>query len=55
VETTSTSTSAAGRASGALSIDNLDPHTRLMTKISRSVIEPGTIRSKGTATFLITA
>jgi hypothetical protein len=42
-----------GPGPGALSIDNLDTHSAILTKLSRSELEPGTLRSKGSATFLI--
>lgn len=44
-----------GAGPGALAIDNLDPHTAVLLDVSRDIIEPGSLRSKGSATFLITA
>lgn len=44
-----------GAGPGALAIDNLDAHTAILLDVSRSQIEPGSLRSLGSATFLITA
>lgn len=43
-----------GAGEGNLSIDNLDSHTAVMIDIHRDELEPGSLRSKGSATFLIT-
>lgn len=44
-----------GAGTGSLQIENLDNHTAVLMEVSRDTIEPGSLRSKGTATFLITA
>ena len=44
-----------GAGEGVLSIDNLDPHTAILTRLGGATeLEPGTLRRKTTATFLIT-
>jgi hypothetical protein len=43
-----------GAGAGSLSIDNLDSHNAVMTAISRDYVEPGSLRSRATATWLIT-
>jgi hypothetical protein len=42
-----------GAGPGSLSIDNIDSHTAILTALSRTDIEPGSLRSKGSATWLI--
>lgn len=42
-----------GAGPGSLSIDNLDSHTAVLTALSRTEIEPGTLRSKGSATWVV--
>lgn len=42
-----------GAGVGALVIDNLDPHNAILIALSRSEIEPGSLRSRATGTFLI--
>lgn len=44
-----------GAGVGTLHIDNLDPHQAVMIALSRAEIEPGSLRSRATATFLITS
>jgi hypothetical protein len=46
-----------GAGVGSLAIDNLDPHDAILIgeSINRTEIEPGTLRTKAAATFLITA
>ena len=42
-----------GAGPGSLNIDNLDSHSAILISLSRAEIEPGTLRSRATATFLI--
>src|SRR5579859_302872 len=42
-----------GAGQGFLQVDNLDPHFAVLTGLTRSILEPGSLRSKATATFLI--
>lgn len=44
-----------GAGAGTLTLDNLDSHTAVLTDVSRDLLEPGSLRSRGSATFLITA
>lgn len=43
-----------GSGVGSLHIDNLDPHNAILIALSRAEIEPGSLRSRASATFLIT-
>jgi hypothetical protein len=43
-----------GAGVGSLSIDNLDSHQAILITLTRAEIEPGTLRSRGSATFLVT-
>ncbi len=44
-----------GAGVGSLQIDNLDNHQAILTGLSRDTIEPGSLRTKGSATFLVTS
>jgi hypothetical protein len=43
-----------GAGVGTLQIDTLDTHQAVLTGLTRSDLEPGTLRAKGSATWLIT-
>ncbi len=44
-----------GAGVGSLVLDNLSTHSAVMTALSRTYVEPGTLRSLAQATWLITA
>lgn len=44
-----------GAGVGSLNIENLDSHSAILTDLSRDLLESGGQRSRGVATFLITA
>jgi len=44
-----------GAGVGSLNIDNLDSHQAILISLARSEIEPGSLRSRASATFLITS
>ncbi len=46
---------AGGAGVFGLSIDNLDGHQAILITLTRDELEPGSLRSKGTATFLVTS